>query len=74
MSKCGFSSNEWLFFLGILATYAVLGLFYIVPALLMTFATNTLLTVVIVILVIIIVLFALAIILKGLSRLFNYRG
>lgn len=72
MSKCAKVSNEWLFLFGILAAYALLGLFLIVPTLLTLLLGNLLLTVVVVILVIIIVLFALAIILKGLSRLFHY--
>ncbi|ARD48877.1 hypothetical protein SporoP37_12390 [Sporosarcina sp. P37] len=72
MSKCDKLSNEWLFFFGILAAYAVLGLFLIVPVLLASLAGGLLLTVFVGILVIIIVLFALAIILKGLSRLFHF--
>lgn len=72
MSKCTKASNEWLFFFGILAAYAVLGLFLIVPVVLASLVGNLLLTVVVVILVIFIALFALAIILKGLSRLFYY--
>ncbi|ARK22299.1 hypothetical protein CSV69_07835 [Sporosarcina sp. P26b] len=69
MSKCVNVSNEWLFFFGILAAYAVLGLFLIVPTLLACLTGHLLLTVVVGILIIVIVLFALAIILKGLSRL-----
>ena len=72
MSKYEHVSNEWLFFFGIIAGYALLGLFLIVPSLLMGIG-NLLLLAVAVIIVIIIVLFALAIILKGLSRLFHYR-
>ena len=70
MSKCEKVSKEWLFFFGILAGYALLGLFLIVPGLLNI--GNVLLLALAVIIVIIIVLFALAIILKGLSRLFHY--
>ncbi|PID21768.1 hypothetical protein CSV61_08700 [Sporosarcina sp. P3] len=73
MSKCTKVSNEWLLFFGILAGYALLGLFLIVPALLVALGGNLLLLAVAVILVIIIVLFALAIILKGLSGLFHHR-
>ena len=74
MSKCVGSSNEWLFFFGMIASYALLGLFLIVPGLLTTLAGSLLLTVVVIILVIFVVLFALAVILKGLSRLFyHYR-
>ncbi|ARF14940.1 hypothetical protein [Sporosarcina ureae] len=73
MSKCEKVSKEQLFFFGIIAGYALLGLFLIVPAILMAFPGNALLLAVAVIIVIIIVLFALAIILKGLSRLFHHR-
>ncbi|PID13918.1 MULTISPECIES: hypothetical protein [unclassified Sporosarcina] len=73
MSKCAKLSNEWLFFFGILAGYALLGLFLIVPGLLATLAGSLLLFALAVILVITIVLFALAIIFKGLSRLFHIR-
>ncbi|PIC68050.1 hypothetical protein CSV78_04460 [Sporosarcina sp. P16a] len=73
MSKCAHVSNEWLFFFGILAGYALLGLFLIVPGLLGALTGSLLLLALAVVLVIIIVLFALAIILKGLSRLFRYR-
>ncbi|WP_303964782.1 hypothetical protein [Sporosarcina ureae] len=72
MSKYEHVSNEWLFFFGIIAGYALLGLFLIVPSLLMGIG-NVLLLAVAVIIVIIIVLFALAIILKGLTRLFHCR-
>ena len=71
MSKYEHLSNEWLFFFGIIAGYALLGLFLIVPAILPV--GNALLLALVVIIVTIIVLFALAIILKGLSRLFHHR-
>lgn len=72
MSKCANVSNEWLYFFGILAAYAMVGLFFIVPGLISSLAGNLLLIIVVVILVIFIVLFAIAIILKGLSRLFYH--
>lgn len=71
MSKCAHVSKEWLLFFGIIAGYALLGLFLIIPAILPI--GNALLLALFVIIVAIIVLFALAIILKGLSRLFHYR-
>ncbi|PIC99930.1 hypothetical protein [Sporosarcina sp. P29] len=74
MSKYEHVSNEWLFFFGIIAGYALLGLFLIVPGILAGLSGNLLLIILAVIIVIIIVLFALAIILKGLSRLFHHRS
>ncbi|WP_313238327.1 hypothetical protein [Sporosarcina ureae] len=73
MSKHEHVSKEQLFFFGLIAGYALLGLFLIVPAVLAVVGANLLLLAVAVIIVIIIVLFALAIILKGLSRLFHHR-
>ncbi|PIC86125.1 hypothetical protein CSV72_09930 [Sporosarcina sp. P20a] len=71
MSKCEKVSKEWLFFFGLIAGYALLGLFLIIPAILPI--GNAVLLVLFVFIVTIIVLFALAIILKGLSRLFHHR-
>ncbi|WP_342536339.1 hypothetical protein [Sporosarcina sp. FSL K6-3508] len=68
MSK--YEGNVGLFLAGVLAAYAVLGLVLIVPGLLTAISGNLLLTIAVVIVVIVVVLFALAIILKGLSRLF----
>ncbi|PID05851.1 MULTISPECIES: hypothetical protein [unclassified Sporosarcina] len=72
MSKCEKLSNECLFFLGIFAAYALLGLFLIVPVIFAHLYGHLLLIIIVGILIILIVLFALAIILKGLSRLFYY--
>ncbi|AXI01222.1 hypothetical protein DV702_00025 [Sporosarcina sp. PTS2304] len=57
---------------GILAAYALLGLFLLVPVLVVALAGNLLLLVLAILLVIVIVLFALAIIVKGLSRLLHH--
>ncbi|ARK25345.1 hypothetical protein SporoP37_12220 [Sporosarcina sp. P37] len=70
-SKCIGSNTLWLFFFGILAVYAWFGLFLIVHAMLFLVIGNLLLTVVVIVLVVVAVLFALAIILRGLSRLFR---
>lgn len=60
-------SNISLFFFSILAAYSILGLLVIVPALIA--GASTLLLVVIILVVIVVLLFAVAIILKGLSKL-----
>ncbi|WP_153731458.1 hypothetical protein [Sporosarcina obsidiansis] len=69
MSK--YESNVWLFIFGILAAYAVIGLVLIVPGLLVALTGNLLLKGVVILVVIVVALFALAIILKGLTRLFH---
>ncbi|MDS9472531.1 hypothetical protein [Sporosarcina pasteurii] len=66
MSKI-YSSSVSLYLAGILAAIVLLGLIYFVPGLIA--GVSTLLLVGIVALVIVIVLFAVAIILRGLSRL-----
>ncbi|WP_210468829.1 hypothetical protein [Sporosarcina sp. 6E9] len=58
-----------LYFFGILAAYAILGLIVFVPGLLT--GAPTLLFIGIVLVVIVVLIFAAAIILKGLSKLFN---
>lgn len=58
-----------LFLAAILAGYALLGLFLIVPAIL---PAGPLFTLLVIILVILIVLFALAIIFKALAKLFKF--
>jgi hypothetical protein len=59
-----------LFLAAILAGYALLGLFLIVPAVLV--GLGALLRLLVIILVVLIVLFALAIILKALAKLFKF--
>ena len=58
-----------LFFYGILAAYAILGLLAFVPGLLV--GATTLVLIGIVLVVIVVLVFAIAIILKGLSKIFH---
>ena len=58
-----------IFFYGILAAYAILGLLVFVPGLLS--GATTLVLIGIVLVVIVVLIFAVAIILKGLSKLFH---
>lgn len=58
-----------LFFYGILAAYAILGLLVFVPGLL--YGASTLVLIGVVLVVIVVLVFAIAIILKGLSKIFH---
>ncbi|MEK3934956.1 hypothetical protein MKY41_06505 [Sporosarcina sp. FSL W7-1349] len=68
MSKCC-DSTVSLFFLCILAAYSLFGLFILLPRLLP--CSSLLLTILLIVIAILVAVFALAIILKGLARLFR---
>jgi uncharacterized membrane protein len=67
-----YKESVHLFLAAILASYALLGLFLLVPGLLAPPGLGSLLTLLLIIVVILIVLFALAIIFKALAKLFKF--